>query len=43
MFDGIVEIKKSSYDKVIMIEYEDGKLFMLKGFSTIVQNISYMS
>ena len=43
MFDGIVEIRKSFNNKVIMTGYEDGKLLKLKGCSTTVQNFAYMS
>ena len=43
MFDGIVEIRKSFDNKVIMIEYEDGKLLKLKGCSATLQNFAYMS
>ena len=43
MFDGIVEIRKSSNNQVIMTRYEDGKLLKLKGSSVRVQNYSYFS
>ena len=43
MFDGIVEIRKSSDNKVIMTGYEDGKLLKLKGCSATVQNFANMS
>ena len=36
MFDGIVEIRKSSDNQVIMTGYEDGKLLKLKGSSARV-------
>ena len=38
MFDGIIEIRKSSNNQVIMTGYEDGKLLKLKGSSTRFQN-----
>ena len=41
MFDGIVEIRKSSDNQVIMTGYEDGKLLKLKGSSARVQNYAY--
>jgi hypothetical protein len=43
MFDGIVEIRKSSDNQVIMTGYEDGKLLKLKGSSARVQNYAYLS
>ena len=43
MFDGIVEIRKSTDNKVIMTGYEDGKLLKLKGSSIRAQNIAYLS
>ena len=43
MFDGVVEIRKSSHNKVIMTVYEDGKLLKLKGCFATVQNFAYMS
>ena len=43
MFDGIVEIRKSSDNQVIMIGYEDGKLLKLKGSSARVHNYAYLS
>ena len=41
MFDGIVEIRKSYDNQVIMTGYEDGKLMKLKGSSVRVQNYAY--
>ena len=43
MFDGIVEIRKSSDNQVIMTGYEDGKLLKLKGSSARIQNYAYLS
>ena len=43
MLDGIVEVRKSSDNKVIMTKYEYGKMLKLKGCSAIVQNFAYMS
>ena len=43
MFDGIVEIRKSSNNQVIMTGYEDGKLLKLKGSSARFQNYAYLS
>ena len=43
MFDGIIEIRKYSNNKVIMPEYEDENLLKLKCCSATVQNFSYMS
>ena len=43
MFDGIIEIRKSSDNQVIMTGYEDGKLLKLKGSSARVQNYAYLS
>ena len=42
MFDGIVEIRNSYDNKVIMIGYENGKLLKLKGCPATIQNFSYM-
>ena len=42
MFDGIIEIRKSSDNQVIMTGYEDGKLLKLKGSSARVQNYAYL-
>ena len=43
MFDGIVEIRKSFNNKVIMTGYEDGKLLKLKGCYATIQSFAYMS
>ena len=43
MFDGIVEIRKSSDNQVTMTGYEDGKLLKLKGSSARVQKYAYFS
>src|SRR5216684_3359847 len=43
MFDGIVEIRKSSDNQVIMTRYKDGKLLKLKGSSARFQNYAYLS
>lgn len=43
MFDGQVEIRKSSDNMVVMTEWEDGKLLKLKGISTQAQNSAYLS
>ena len=43
MFDGIIEIRKSSDNQVIMTGYEDGKLLKLKGSFARVQNYAYLS
>ena len=43
MFDGIIEIRNSSDNQVIMTGYKDGKLLKLKGSSARVQNYAYLS
>ena len=43
MFDGIIEIRNSSDNQVIMTRYEDGKLLKLKSSSATVQNYAYLS
>jgi hypothetical protein len=43
MFDGQVEIKRSSNNMIIMTGWEDGKLLKLKGTYEHAHNFSYLS
>ena len=43
IFDGIIEIRRTFDNKVMMIGVEDGRLLRLKGISTYAQSFTYLT